>query len=97
MPAPTYRHIEMTGTYDGNLLTHTAPTSSILLDADAPAWKRLIGRALPPREVISLIEEIFTNKEEVKMICDLLGDDAQTFINTIHEVRLPSFPSRSTI
>ena len=63
----------------------------------APAWRRLISHTLLPHEVISLIEEIFTNKEEVQTICDLLGSDAQIFINTIHEVRFEFLPSRDTI
>jgi hypothetical protein len=66
-------------------------------DSDIPAWKRLISRTLLPLEVISLIEAIFTNKDEVKAICDLGGDDAQTFINTIHEVRKLTFSSRGII
>jgi hypothetical protein len=76
-------------TYDGapHFNTHTEPGPSISVKSDAPAWKRLISNTLLPHETISLIEEIFTNKEEVNTICDLLGDDAQTFINMIHEVR----------
>lgn len=60
---------------------------SILVDSSTPAWKRLISYTLLPHEIISLIETIFTSKDEVKAICDLRGDDAQTFINVIHEVR----------
>ena len=74
-----------------------APGSSIVTESDTPAWKRLISRSLLPFEVISLIEAVFTSKDEVKMICDLRGDDAQTFINTIHEVRIVFFPSGGTI
>ena len=59
-----------------------------------PACKRLASRAFSPHEVIPLIEAIFTNQSEVKMIGCLCGDDAQTFIDVIHEVRLrhPSYP-----
>jgi len=48
----------------------------------------LIARTFFPHDVIPLIEAIFTNQEEVKMIGYLRGDDAQTFIDVIHEVRL---------
>jgi hypothetical protein len=78
-------------------ITHTEPGPSVPVDSDVPAWKRLIIHTLLPHETISLIEEIFTSKDEVDMICDLLGDDAQTFINTIHEVRTVFIPSRTTI
>jgi len=73
---------------------YPTPDSSILLDLDAPACKRLTSRAFSPHEVIPLIEAIFTNQDEVKMIGYLRGDDAQTFIDVIHEVclRYPSFP-----
>jgi hypothetical protein len=43
-----------------------------------------------------LIEAIFTSQDEVKAIGYLRGDNAQTFIDVVHEVRLhaPSFPRR---
>ena len=63
-----------------------APGSFIPADSGAPAWKRLIRHALLPHEVISLINIIFTNEDEVKMIFDLRADDAQPFINAIHKV-----------
>jgi len=77
----------------------TTPDSSILLDLDAPACTRLTSRAFSPHEVIPLIEAIFTNQNEVKMIGYLRGDDAQTFIDVIHEVRLYAtlFTRRSLI
>lgn len=67
-------------------VTDTVPGSSIPVDPYTPAWKRLIGHTLPPREVISFIGTIFTNKDEIKMICDLRENNAQSFINVIHEV-----------
>ena len=62
-------------------------------DSETPAWKRLTSRSLPPPEVISLIKAIFTNRDEVEVICDLRGDDAQSFIDAIHKVRFVFFPS----
>jgi hypothetical protein len=79
---------ELAGTYNGNPLfvAHTAPGSSVLVESDIPAWKRLLSHALLQREAASLIESIVTSKDELKKICDLPGDDAQTLIDTIHEV-----------
>jgi len=50
----------------------------------------LIGRAFSPDELPSLIEAIFSSKEEHDMIHGLLGADAQTFIDIIDEAR-PTF------
>lgn len=58
-----------------------------------PVWKRLISDALPPPEVISVISEMFTSVDEVKMVCNLQGDAAQVFVNAIHEVCFVSFLS----
>ena len=65
-------------------------------DSDTPAWKRLISRPLLPLEAISLIGVIFTSKLEVKKVCDLRGDDAQTFIDGLHEVRFVFLPFGGT-
>ena len=64
-----------------------------------PACKRLISHAWLPREVISLIQTIFTSEYEVKMILGLRGDDAQTFIDAIHKVLfcIPSFQGPNLI
>ena len=66
----------------------------LLANVDEPAWKRLASRAFLPREVVSLIEAILMSGDEVKMIGNLCGDDAQSFIDVIHEVPLHSFPRR---
>ena len=68
------------------LMVHSVPDSSNLVDLDVPACKRLISRTPSPQEVTSLIETIFMSKEEVKMIRDLRGDDAQTFVDVIHGI-----------
>ena len=54
------------------------------------AWKHLISRTFPSHEVVSLVEGIFEDEEEVRALNDLRGDDAQTFIDVIHEVRFRS-------
>lgn len=69
------------------LMDHLVPDSSNLVNLDAPACKRLISRTFSPPEVISIIEAIFMSKDEVKMIRNLCGDDAQNFIDVMHEVR----------
>ena len=57
-----------------------------------PAWKYLIDHIYSPREVISLIETAFLDDGEVRLLYDPRGDDAQTFVDVIHEVR-PHIPS----
>ena len=70
---------------------HTAQGPPTLVGLGTPACKRLISHSLPAHEVIPLIEETFTSKEQIRIIRDLRGDDAQTFVNVIHEVCLVSF------
>ena len=79
------------------LVTHPVPDSSNLVALDAPACKRLISRSFSPQQVTSLIEAIFTSKDEIAMIRDLRGDDAQTFVDVINEVRSTSSPSRGIV
>ena len=64
-----------------------------------PAYRRLINHSFSTHDVISLIEAIFTDKEEVRMVRNLCGDAAQTFIDVVHEVRLHirSFPGHIMI
>ena len=78
------------------LMVHPALDSSNLVNPDAPACKRLIRRAFSPQEVTSLIEAIFLSEDEAKIVRDLREDDAQTFIDVIHEVcSVPSFSRHS--
>jgi len=51
-----------------------------------PAWKRLIGHTLATHERISLIATIFSDPNQVEMVGELSGDDAQSFIDAIDEV-----------
>lgn len=72
-------------------LEHSAfptPQPTLPPNFDASACKRLITNDFPNTELIPLIGEIFTSKDEIKMIGDLPGDAAQTFIDIIHEVRV---------
>ena len=54
--------------------------------SEDPAWKRLIGHSLVTDERISLIKTIFSNHNQVQMVANLSGDDAQTFIDVLDEV-----------
>ena len=76
---------------------HPIPDSSILVEPEA--CRRLISLAFSTHEVTSLIEAIFTNKAEIRMVRSLSGDAAQTFVDVVHKVRFRvlSFPKHSTI
>ena len=53
--------------------------------SDLPAWKRLISYPLSNHERISLTMSIFSDRNVVKVVGRLSGDDAQTFIDIIDE------------
>ena len=79
-----------THTHDDGLTpaVYSSSDSPILSgpNSNEPAWKRLVNRASPPHEVISLIETILASENEMKMIGNLCGDNAQSAIDVIHEV-----------
>lgn len=62
-----------------------------------PAWKRLISRTFSPYEVVSLIETTLTDENEVEMIDNLHGDDAQILVDVIYEVHLHLLHSRAAV
>ena len=51
-----------------------------------PAWKRMIE--LPPAsdEQVSLITDIFSDRDETEVVKSLHGDDAQSFVDVIDKV-----------
>jgi hypothetical protein len=51
-----------------------------------PAWKRLIDHSLTPDGRISLIKNIFSDRDEIEAVQQLSGDDAQSFVEVIDEV-----------
>jgi len=51
-----------------------------------PAWKRLIGGSLAKEERISLITDLFSDRDETETVRDLHGDNAQSFVDVIDEV-----------
>ena len=58
-----------------------APTSSNL-----PVWKQLISPSLSVGERIGLIMTVFSDRDEAKVIIGSLSvEDAQAFVDTIHE------------
>jgi len=66
---------------------HTASNSPTFVDSKLSACRRLISHAFSPHETVPLIEVIFTSKAEIDIIRGLRGDDAQTFIDVVHEVQ----------
>ena len=51
--------------------------------SDPPAWERLISHTPLVRERASLIASIFLDRNQVKAVEGLSGDDAQNFIDVI--------------
>ena len=56
-----------------------------------PKWKQLISHPPDAHRCIFLIMDIFSDKDEIRVVQNLSGADAQAFINTIDKV-----PSTST-
>jgi len=48
----------------------------------------LIGPTVAPDKCTSLIVKIFSDRDEVEMVEQLSGDDAQAFIDAVSEVSL---------
>ena len=53
---------------------------------DAPVWKHLIDRPFTTDERISLIADLFSDRDEIEALKDLSGSDAQSFIDMVDEV-----------
>ena len=81
---PIYGPVGLPSPAPGTNGTVAAPTDD---DLEESACRRLISRAFSPHELPSLIEEIFTRKDEGKMIGSLGRDAAQSLIDVVHEVR----------
>jgi len=63
------------------------PNSPIHIGLDLPGWERLIRSIPASGERISLIMDILSNGNEVKMVECLCGDEAQSFIDAVYEAR----------
>ena len=78
-----------------SLIFRATPTVlSSFLYFDTPAFQRLISRSFNPDELPSLVETVFSSREQAEVIRSLIKDDAQTFIDVTDEVRSPPFHHR---
>ena len=58
----------------------------MIAHSDTPAWERLTSYPLSAHERTSLITSIFSDRTQLKVVRNLLGDDAQAFIDVVDEV-----------
>ena len=54
--------------------------------SDVPVWKHLIDRPLTTDERVSLITDLFSDRDETEALKGLSRGDAQSFIDVIDEV-----------
>ena len=54
--------------------------------SNTPVWKRLISNTLTMDEHVALIATVFSDDNEVKMVENLSGDDAQALIDVMDKV-----------
>ena len=59
-----------------------------------PAWRRLIYHSLAESERVSLIKDLFSDRDEIEAIKHLSRDDAQSFVDVLDEVFHHSYPRR---
>ena len=62
------------------------PGPSLVLDSDKRALQRLISRAAPDDEFVSLINAVFSSRKASNIVGCLGENDAQPFIDTMDEV-----------
>ena len=53
-------------------------------------WKQLIDRSFTTDERASIIEDLFSDRDEIEALKDLSGSDAQSFIDMVDEVHFHS-------
>ena len=87
-----FRRAVVGGSQD-NVIDAPIPKSPTATSLCAPACKRLIDRRFLPHEVLSLIGTFLASKVEAEVVDSLHRQDAQTFVDVVHEVRhhVPSF------
>jgi hypothetical protein len=56
--------------------------------SDPQAWERLISHRISTHDCISLIVSIFLDRNQVKVVEALSGDDAQNFIDVVDMVSI---------
>ena len=59
--------------------------------SEVPTWKLLISHTLTMNERISLITTIVLDHNQVEMVRNLSGDDAQTFVDMLDEASFCTF------
>jgi len=62
-----------------------------------PPWKQLITDTLAKDERTSLITKIFSDRDEVEIVMQLSGDNAQAFIDTIAMVSSHDFRLKESV
>ena len=58
------------------------------MPSNPPAWKRLISPTTSAEERTDLITSIFSDRDEVKVLECLSGNDAQAFVDAIDEASI---------
>jgi len=64
--------------------------------SNIPAWKYLIDHPLSAVQRVSLITEVFSDRDETEAVKCLRGRDAQSFIDVIDEVLSDSLTSEDS-
>ena len=75
--------------FDGTQDNSVSPLKSTIPDSlgAMASSKRLIGRGFLPHEFMSLIRATLTDEDEIKVIDSLYGNNAQEFVDVVHDVR----------
>ena len=61
--------------------------------SDVPVWKHLAERPFTTDERVSLIADLFSDRDEIEALKDLSESDAQSFIDMVDEVSFHSHVS----
>ena len=64
------------------------------MPSGTPAWERLVYHPLSMSERVSLITDLFSDRDEVEAIKRLSRTNAQSFVDVLDEVFPLSYPRR---
>ena len=67
--------------------TNNPSEQSHIPDSDERALQRLVSRAIPEDELLSVIETVVSNVKAIDIVRHLRGSDAQAFIDVIDKAR----------
>ena len=70
--------------------TNCISADRFLRCSDIPVWKHLIDRPLTTDERVSLMTDLFSDRDEIEALKNLSAGDARSFIDVIDEVPLHS-------